>query len=308
MTILFLVEINMIFGDLNPSTLFPAEQPEMPELPSICRLRVWRTPGKLSSGEILGAGFLRKNSDNDLINWRYPNFVLGIVLHGRGKYIDNQNREYSLNTGSTFVRIPNIEHTTVQDNDSDYLEFYLEIGPQLFQALNALQLLELTPPVQQIPLEKLADLSSDAWHLGWKLSNSPEDEFYSCVNDMIALLTKVRTLSASSYSGEKYRDLVDQACYQLGRDFQKDFSLQKFCRQHGVGYENFRKLFRQRIGMPPLNYRINCKMESAAVMLRNLNITIADIAGQLGYNNAYEFSAQFKKKFGMSPDAYRKNG
>ena len=57
--------------------------------------------------------------------------------------------------------------------------------------------------------------------------------------------------------------------------------------------------------MSPWTYRIICKLESTAVMLRGENLTIKEIAGQLGYNNAYEFSAQFKKKFGISPGKYR---
>ena len=297
----------MIFGELERRSLFPAEQPEIPAWDDIAHYRVWRTPGTLTSGEMLSVGFLRKNSKLDLVNWRYPNFVLVLVLQGEGKYIDSQGLIYDLHAGSYFVRIPNIEHTTVHPDNFEYLECYLEIAPQLFQALNSLQVLDLTPPVQEIDPAKLEEFAARAWNLGWKLSNGDEELYSSCLTDMIGLLADFQHCKRTASQGEKYSDLVELACYWLGRDFQKDFSLQKFCRQHSVGYENFRKLFRQRIGVAPINYRINCKLESAAIMLRNSALTIKDIAGQLGYNTPYEFSAQFKKKFGIAPNIYRKN-
>lgn len=296
----------MVFGNLGNTCYFPAEQPDLPDYSSIDRIRVLRTAGTQVTGEMLGAGFLRKNVCKDLINWRYPNFVLVIILQGSGKYIAGDQTVYPLHRGNTFVRIPNIEHSSFADPQSGYLECYLEIGPQLYQALSGLQLLELTEPVNNLPEEYIEPTAQKVWQLGWQLTHAPEEDFPKCVNGMISLLNEIKTHSFSETSGSKYNDLIDTACRELGGDLAKNFSVQKFCRKHAVGYENFRKLFKARTGMSPWNYRIMCKLESAAVMLRSENLTVKEIAGQLGYNNAYEFSVQFKNKFGIAPGSYRK--
>ena len=295
----------MIFGNLGNSSFFPADQPDLPDLQNINRIQILRTAGNQVTGEVLGAGFLRKSVSNDRVNWRYPNFVLVIVLQGSGKYAANGNTVYSLHRGSTFIRIPNIEHSNFVDPQSGYLECYLEIGPLLYQALNSLKLLELAAPVNAIPEQYIEDIAQKVWRLGWQLTHTPEEKFSVCLTDMIRLLNEIKNSSFSENSGGKYQDLIDQACRELGREFARDFSVQKFCRKHAIGYENFRKLFKAKTGMSPWTYRIICKLESAAVMLRSENLTIKEIADQLGYNNAYEFSAQFKNKFGISPGKYR---
>ena len=302
----FLVDFHMKFGNIGDSVIFPENRPEMPPPAEIGRVRVIRLPGALASGECLGAGFLRKKRHNDLIRWRTPNFVLVLVLHGRGLYADSRGREYPLRAGSIFVRLPDLEHSNYVDETSDYLECYLEIGPRLFQALNDLNLLLTAPPVHEIDLAEAPELPRRIWHLGWQLSYASDDGLAGCLAAMTALLGDIRKLSRAMTPGEKYRDLVELACRELSRNFAEDYSIRKFCRHHSVGYENFRKLFRARIGMAPWDYRIRCRMENAVMLLRNGDLTLKEIAEQLGYHSPYEFSAQFKRKFGISPSGYRK--
>ena len=277
----------------------------MPDYSLIDRIRVLRVAGPQLSGECLGVGFIRKNSYRDACNLRFPNFVLVLVLQGTGKYLDSRSIAYDLQPGSSFVRLPNIPHSNYVDPQSGYLECYIELGPQLFHALSGLEQLQLTPPVHTMPADQIRRIAQMVWQLGQKLSYAPEDEFALCIADTVTLLYEIKQQNTLTSSGSKYQDLVDLACQQLSRNFTTGFSLQKFCRRHSVGYENFRKIFRERIGISPGSYRIQCRLESAAVLLRSEQLTIKEIAEQLGYNNAYEFSSQFKKKFGTSPGQYR---
>lgn len=296
----------MLFGNLGDSLPFPQDQEKMPELDRIGRVRVMRTAGTRLDGECLGAGFLRKKIYNDRINWRYPNFVVVLVLQGSGKYVDRCNMVYDLSCGSMFVRIPNIEHSNYVDVQSNYLECYLEIGPQLFQALNSLEQLPLTPPVQTLPREQIQSIAERFWQLGCRLNHVPDSEFTSCVIDSIKLFSDLKKLASSGVAGSKYHDLVDLACGLLSRDFTSSFSLQKFCRRHSVGYENFRKLFRAQTGCSPGQYRIRCRINAAEMLLLDNHLSIKEIAELLGYNNSYEFSAQFKAKSGVAPGRFRK--
>lgn len=292
-------------GNLGNSQPFPQDQEKMPELDRIGRFRVMRTAGNRLDGECLGVGFLRKNIYNDRLNWRYSNFVVVLVLQGSGKYVDRCNMVYDLSCGSIFVRLPNIEHSNYVDVQSNYLECYLEIGPQLFQALNSLEQLPLTPPVQNLPPEQIHQIAERFWHLGCRLNHVPDNEFTSCIIESITLLNDLKNLAMSGESGSKYHDLVDLACQLLSGDFTSSFSLQKFCRRHSVGYENFRKLFRAQTGCSPGQYRIRCRINAAEMLLLDNQLSIKEIAELLGYNNSYEFSAQFKQYKNLSPGRFR---
>jgi AraC-like DNA-binding protein len=48
------------------------------------------------------------------------------------------------------------------------------------------------------------------------------------------------------------------------------------------------------------------RLQAAAVMLRESDDAIADVAAKVGYNSHARFSAAFKAAFGASPTDYRK--
>ncbi|PHN05372.1 helix-turn-helix domain-containing protein [Flavilitoribacter nigricans] len=53
-------------------------------------------------------------------------------------------------------------------------------------------------------------------------------------------------------------------------------------------------------------YVIDAKMEKAKELLRTVNLSITDIAYQLGYTTPFYFTNVFTKQNGISPSAYRK--
>ena len=52
-------------------------------------------------------------------------------------------------------------------------------------------------------------------------------------------------------------------------------------------------------------YTIKVKMKKAKDLLRTVNLSITDIAYQLGYTTPFYFSNVFTKHFGISPTTYR---
>lgn len=53
-------------------------------------------------------------------------------------------------------------------------------------------------------------------------------------------------------------------------------------------------------------YMRSYRMQAAAVMLRQCNDSVTDIAGKVGYSNSSKFASAFKAVIGMSPLEYRK--
>ena len=73
-----------------------------------------------------------------------------------------------------------------------------------------------------------------------------------------------------------------------------------------MSYERFRKVFKERVGMSPGDYRIRRRVELACRLLVQERIPAKQVAYDLGYADEYCFSKQFRKFIGVSPDAFRK--
>ena len=63
--------------------------------------------------------------------------------------------------------------------------------------------------------------------------------------------------------------------------------------------------FRKYLGVPPIDYLIDIRMEHARSLLLNRNLSITVVAERVGYPDIYHFSKLFKKRLGHSPSEFR---
>jgi AraC family L-rhamnose operon transcriptional activator RhaR len=64
-------------------------------------------------------------------------------------------------------------------------------------------------------------------------------------------------------------------------------------------------LFKDQIGVNVKSYRLECRLQVAAVMLESTGIPIKAIACNVGYHHTSSFTRAFKTHFGASPASYR---
>ena len=77
--------------------------------------------------------------------------------------------------------------------------------------------------------------------------------------------------------------------------------------QFGIGRTNFYRKVREVTGMSPNDYLRKCRMERAAELLSNPQVTVSDVCTQVGIPDAQYFSRVFKAFYGISPSIYRDN-
>ena len=69
---------------------------------------------------------------------------------------------------------------------------------------------------------------------------------------------------------------------------------------------SFVRHFHAATGMTPLEYIIKLRLDEAAALLQDPNLSIAEAALQSGFNDSNYFSRLFRKKNNISPRGYRK--
>ncbi|MFF3070872.1 AraC family transcriptional regulator [Kitasatospora sp. NPDC057936] len=74
----------------------------------------------------------------------------------------------------------------------------------------------------------------------------------------------------------------------------------------GLSRAAFAARFATLVGEPPLTYLTGWRMDLAANLLRNGDDTIAAVARDVGYEDAFAFSVAFKRARGLSPSEWRR--
>lgn len=101
------------------------------------------------------------------------------------------------------------------------------------------------------------------------------------------------------------RSLLDQSRELLGSGRIPDDSCRGVAEYLGIGYENFRKMFRREFHMPPHTYLIQKRLNAAKELLLDDTLSIQEIASRTGYPDSFSFSKQFKKYTALTPREFR---
>jgi len=75
----------------------------------------------------------------------------------------------------------------------------------------------------------------------------------------------------------------------------------ELAQQVGVAYCTLHRGFRAVFGVTPFAYLTRQRMKQAEQLLRQPDCTVTEVARRVGYTNAAQFAAAFKRQFGISP-------
>lgn len=75
----------------------------------------------------------------------------------------------------------------------------------------------------------------------------------------------------------------------------------------GLSSRTLNRRFKQITGSTPLQYLQRSRLENAQELLRNSNLSVAEIAEHVGYQDVSYFAGLFKRHFAMPPMRYRRS-
>jgi AraC-like DNA-binding protein len=100
---------------------------------------------------------------------------------------------------------------------------------------------------------------------------------------------------------------VARALALLHRDINRRWTVDDLGREVGLSRSALADRFIRLIGVPPMNYLTNWRMQVAAQKLRDTSASIAQIAEIVGYDSEAAFSRAFKKATGTAPATWRRS-
>lgn len=86
------------------------------------------------------------------------------------------------------------------------------------------------------------------------------------------------------------------------------WTTEELAREVGLSRSAFAERFTGLIGVPPMHYLANWRLQLAAIRLRESGASTAQIAGEVGYESDAAFNRAFKRAFGTTPAAWRRPG
>jgi AraC-like DNA-binding protein len=253
-----------------------------------------------SVNHMIGCGFMLKPGTTGQHHRSVFSHYSGVlVLRGHGVYTDWNGREHRTYPGCFFQRLPGRVHSTTHPPEADWAECFVNLGEPLVRALAEVGSFDLDRPVLNpgvsLPLvERFDRLVAD-------LRAAPESELPRLLLRIQELVVDLYALDRQAAQPDPAARIVETVAQALSQDLAGRVSLPRLARDLGVGYERLRKLFRERTGLAPGEYRIRRRLEQACSMLAQGDLSVKEVASALGYANPFVFSRQFRNVLGIPP-------
>jgi AraC-like DNA-binding protein len=99
---------------------------------------------------------------------------------------------------------------------------------------------------------------------------------------------------------------VGRALGKLHERPAEDWTLDGLAREVGLSRSVMAERFAHFVGVPPMQYLTRWRMQLAATLLSSTTSTLAEIAGQVGYEAEAALSRAFKRWVGVAPADWRR--
>ncbi len=100
--------------------------------------------------------------------------------------------------------------------------------------------------------------------------------------------------------------MIANAIYIMNFNLGRKIKLKEIADELNVSDKQLLRVFNRELQMTPMQYLIKLRMDKAESLLLNTRMTVNEIASQVGYLSTSRFIQDFKKRFGHSPGAFRK--
>ena len=119
----------------------------------------------------------------------------------------------------------------------------------------------------------------------------------------IAELMK-EAMEASPRVSSSSSQYVINAIKYIQFNYSHDISIDDIAKAVGVSRSHLYRVFMSNVGQSPIDYLTNYRISEACYLLKNSELSIAEIAVSVGFFDQFYFSRVFKKNKGVPPSRY----
>jgi AraC-like DNA-binding protein len=100
---------------------------------------------------------------------------------------------------------------------------------------------------------------------------------------------------------------VGKALALMHRSPANPWTIATLAREAGISRSVLAERFRHYLGEPPMSYLTRWRLQLGARMLKSSSRSVAEIAGEVGYESEAAFNRAFKRQFELPPARFRSN-
>ncbi|MFA7174903.1 MAG: AraC family transcriptional regulator [Kiritimatiellia bacterium] len=236
-------------------------------------------------------------------------FEIGLCLCGRF-VLENNHLQHNVLAGDLFINNPDVAHRMLDYPKGTVLYgMLLRTDKQRLLRFTKAESSEIRRRLYL--LSPLLNVNSDAVKQSFTDIFRKHDTLKGCYRKLY-MMTACMNLVINLLEASQQPTLPSQAdrindIIALIQDApENSYDVDSLAHQAALSPSHFITQFKQITGLPPHHFVIRCRLDEAKIRLRKTHLPITRIALELGFCSSQHFSSHFKRAFGITPSAWRK--
>ncbi len=229
-------------------------------------------------------------------------YLIHFIRSGQGTFTYNK-QTYTLKAGDLFYMAPSQMASYRADPKDPW--FYTWVG---FNGTDARRLINMTGFSNQTPVLHsetpetteclLQDIAAASGH------TAADDA--EMAGNLYLFLAHLMRLNNRHIEGNPHQAYVANALRFIQYNYANDIGVNDIARYVGISRSQLYRAFLQDFGVSPHNYLQTYRINEACSLLRDPNLSIAEVAVSVGFNDPLYFSRVFKSIKSRAPSQYQK--
>ncbi len=230
-------------------------------------------------------------------------FLVHYILQGQG-FLELEGKKHLLTRDDVFLIPPQTTYKYYQDPDDpwEYVWF-------MFGGLKAKTLCDAAQLTSEMPAYRCTDPGTRENLVS--LLQAPANEVALELKSLSHLYAFFSNIIGERDLGDNarrtYREEIVKAAIQFieTRYADSELRLAEVSRSLHVNPNYLSRIFREIMGISPIRYIINTRLQHASALLESHRYSIKEVAYRVGYEDPNYFAREFRRHIGVSPKRYK---
>jgi AraC-like DNA-binding protein len=247
------------------------------------------------------SGYSFKSSQGRILN----EYQLVYIVDGKGVFRSSSIKLTKVNAGTMFLLFPGEWHTYYPYPSVGWKEYWIGFkGPVMENRVRA-GFFSKEDPLCNIGIsESIISRYNEIINIASKDKIGSQQVISSIALSILGSFYYKR-LNSIENQHTRIINMLNQARCQMRENLGESISLEELVRNLGMGYSWFRRMFKKYEGISPKQYLIQLKVAKIKELLTTTDMSISEIADQVGIENKSQLSTFFKKHEGIKPSDFR---
>ncbi|MCT4686952.1 helix-turn-helix transcriptional regulator [Vallitalea sp.] len=249
---------------------------------------------------------LPKNFSGEYKTYNYSRFCT--ILSGRKHVTLNNNRKF-MYTNDNYLLLPSNSKVHM-DIHTDTKALVFELNDELVN--NVLNKVNIEDNIkEEVKTDNNYFLGQNKYNILEDINNifaaskskDSNNEFLIDLYAQKLVFDLIKNKSTYQILNKNSSHPINIAVKYINENIEEMINIKELAKDLHMSESNFSHLFKKVVGIKPVEYIKNKKLELALEFLRNESVT--DVAFNLGYANISYFIRLFKDKYNMTPKQYK---